>query len=160
MKVVFIDADNAVIGYLWLENLPPGTRQQIPDVVVRGGKTYVLQPREVYPMLIWTCEALFKEAVSVTTDTTLYADKVDGLILSVIADLQWLVKQERTVRLVDDEAPRMISRGQACVVDAHLLRPANAQALRDLRIALADARHWVHPNPKTANERLEVRVIA
>lgn len=159
MKVVFIDLDDGVIGYLWLENLPPGARQSIPDAVTRAGRTFVLQPREAHPEALWNCEAVFKEALTVKTDNELYADRVDGMILSRIADLKWLVQQERSVRLVGGDAPDIIDRGQYCLDHPDLLRPHNAQALRDLKIALADARYWVHPNPKTANERFDARMI-
>lgn len=146
MKVVLIDRSGRVVGYGGLENLPSEAGQDIPDIITTpDGRAYLRQDREVPREVRWNCEAVFKEAVSGTFATPLYAEKVDGLVLRAIADLTWLIAQERSVERVDDPYTAGLIAQAESLLTAWGLNPPNRHALEDLMVLIDKAKDWVKP---------------
>lgn len=158
MKVVLVNREGAVVGYVGLDNLPSSAGQGIPDAVTHAGLTYTLQKRDAFPEALWNCEAVFKEAISAAPATPLYATKVDGAVLDALCELGWLVAQERSVALVDDpQTEAMVGRGEALLAATAPLHPHNAQVLQDLHVGVAEARYWMKPDPGTARGVVQAR---
>ncbi|USN14171.1 hypothetical protein KABACHOK_03350 [Brevundimonas phage vB_BpoS-Kabachok] len=151
MKVVLLDAAGSVVGYTAVGVLPDEVAQQIPDLLEHRGVYYALQPREAYPEALGNCEAVFKQAILGDITTPVYADKVDGLALRTLQDLKWFLSQPRSIVLIDDpQTEAVVARGEALLAATTPLRPHNAQVLQDLRVAVAEARYWMKPDPGTA----------
>ncbi|UTC29009.1 hypothetical protein MARCHEWKA_04970 [Brevundimonas phage vB_BpoS-Marchewka] len=158
MKVVLLDSAGAVVGYTAVGALPVEAPQQIPDLLEHRGVYYALQPREAFPEALGNCEAVFKQAILGDITTPVYADKVDGLALRTLEGLKWFLAQPRDVVLIDDpQTQAMVGRGEALLAATAPLHPHNAQVLQDLRVAVAEARYWMKPDPGTARAVVQAR---
>ncbi|USN14866.1 hypothetical protein DOMOVOI_03920 [Brevundimonas phage vB_BpoS-Domovoi] len=158
MKVVLLDPAGVVVGYTAVAPLPAEAPQQIPDLLEHRHVFYALQPREAYPEALWNCEAAFKEVICGDITTPVYADKVDGLALRTLQDLKWFLSQPRSAVLIDDpQTEAVVARGEALLAATTPLRPHNAQVLQDLRVAVAEARYWMKPDPGTARAVVQAR---